>query len=99
MIDLSSGYFEVENENGETVKLDVLFSFESIEDNNTYVVYTANKRDKEGNIEIYASYINEEDFGPRLMSIEDDDMFETINSMLIRLTEIAMRNSDEGYLS
>ncbi len=99
MLDLSKDYFYVEDENGNNVKHDVLFSFESEIDDNTYIVHTANERDENGSIMIYASYVNEEKHGNKLMNVEDDEAFGTIEGMLVRLMEIARKNVDEGYIS
>lgn len=94
------GWFAVKGDDGDVVECDVLFTFDCTEDNRTYVVYTSNTRDSEGNIEVYAAYIDEDgESGPRLMNVEDEEMFETIEHLLNALSEIARKNADEGHIS
>lgn len=93
MIDLSSGFFFADD-NGETVKFDLLFSFKGESDGNTYIVYTANEEDEDGNVMVYASYFNEEKYGTKLKNIEDDKMFDIINAMLVTAVENAEKDAD-----
>ncbi len=97
MIDLSKSWFEIVEENGDVIKHDILFSFESETDGNTYIVHTAHERDENGKITVYASYINEEKYGNKLMNIENDDAFKTIESLFIDLMEkIKIRKEAEN---
>lgn len=94
------GWFAVKGDDGDIVECDVLFSFDCTEDNHAYVVYTTNERDLEGNIEVYAAYIDEDgENGPRLMNVEDEEMFKTIEQLLNDLSEIARKNADEDHVS
>ncbi len=96
MIELSKDWFEADDENGNVVRYDILFSFDSETDGNTYIVYTADEKDESGNLIIYASYINEEKHGTVLMDIEDNDKFKAVNDMLVRFMEIARKNTEES---
>ena len=87
MIDLSKDYFFIEDENGNSLKHDILFSFDGDNDGNTYIVYTADEKDEAGDLLIYASYINEEKYGDKLMNIEDDETFNEIEQLLTELME------------
>ena len=58
-----------------------------------------NEKDEDGSILIYASYINEKKHGNKLMNVDDDDAFGTIEGMLVTLTGIARGYTDESYIS
>ena len=47
--------FTVINEEGKEVVCSVLFTFDSDETKKSYIVYTDNTKDKQGNIQVYAS--------------------------------------------
>jgi len=53
---------KVVDENGKEIECEVLFTFESSETNKSYVVYTDDSKDEEGNTKVYASsYVASED--------------------------------------
>lgn len=95
MIDLSKDYFFVEDENGIFLKHDILFSFDGNNDGNTYIVHTADEKDEAGSLLIYASFINEEKYGDKLMNIEDDDTFNEIKRLLTELMEKVREKYEE----
>ncbi len=99
MLDLSKDWFEVVDEKGNVTRHDILFSFESEIDDNTYIVHTANEKDENVNVLVYASYINEEKHGNKLMNVDDDAAFGTIEGMLVTLTGIVRGYADESYIS
>lgn len=99
MLDLSKDWFEVVDENGNVTRHDILFSFESEIDDNTYIVHTANEKDENGNVLVYESYINEEKHGNKLMNVDDDAAFGTIEGMLVTLTGIVRGYADESCIS
>ena len=47
--------FKIINDNGEEVMCDVLFTFDSEETKKSYIVYTDNSKDSEGNVQVFAS--------------------------------------------
>ena len=52
--------FTVINEEGKEVVCNVLFTFDSDETKKSYIVYTDNTKDKQGNIQVYASIYDKE---------------------------------------
>lgn len=52
--------FTVINEEGKEVVCNVLFTFDSDETKKSYIVYTDNTKDNQGNIQVYASIYNKE---------------------------------------
>ena len=47
--------FKIVNDNGEEIMCDVLFTFDSEETKKSYIVYTDNSKDDEGNVQVFAS--------------------------------------------
>ena len=47
--------FQVLDENGKEVTCEVLFTFDSEETKKSYIVYTDNTTDDDGNVRVYAS--------------------------------------------
>ena len=64
--------FTVLDENGNEVECEVLFTFDSEETNKSYIVYTDNTTDEEGNTKVYASIFNPNDEKTELIPIETD---------------------------
>ena len=49
---MNKNEFEIINDNGESIKCNALFTFESDETNKNYIIYTDNTTDEEGNKKI-----------------------------------------------
>ena len=47
--------FTVLNDEGKEVTCEILFTFDSEETKKSYIVYTDNTTDEEGNVKVYAS--------------------------------------------
>ena len=62
--------FKIKGENGEEVTCEVLFTFDSEETKKSYIVYTDNTTDKDGNVRVYASVYNPDAQYTELMPIE-----------------------------
>ena len=67
--------FTVINDEGKEITCDVLFTFDSDETKKSYIVYTDNTKDKEGNIQVYASIFNpESEDVTELLPIETEEI-------------------------
>jgi uncharacterized protein YrzB (UPF0473 family) len=77
--------FEIYNEDGEKIKCNALFTFESDETNKNYIVYTDNTFDEEGNKKVYASTYNPKEENPILGPIESEKEWKIIEDILNRL--------------
>ncbi len=88
--------FTVINDEGEEITCDVLFTFDSDETKKSYIVYTDNTKDKDGNIQVYASIFdpNSEDT-TELLPIESEKEWKVIESILESLQE-EIRNKNTG---
>lgn len=79
--------FSMLDENGVEVVYDVLFTFESEETGKNYIVYTDNKKDETGNIEVYASIYYPNDPQSKLEAIETEKEWKVIETILETLQE------------
>ena len=80
--------FTVIGEDGKKVLCNVLFTFDSDETKKSYVVYTDNTKDKNGNIQVYASIYNPKSLDEmELMPIETEKEWKVIETILDSLQE------------
>lgn len=82
-------YFTVFGDDGKETLCETLFTFDCDETNKTYIVYTDNEIDNEGNTKVYASAINPTD--DILLPIETDREWCIIEAILDELK----KNSDD----
>ena len=88
--------FTVINSEGREVVCDVLFTFDSDETNKSYIVYTDNTKDQNGNTQVYASiYDPKQQDNMELLPIETEKEWKVIETILESLQE-EIRNSQTG---
>ena len=88
--------FTVINDEGKEITCDVLFTFDSDETKKSYIVYTDNTKDKEGNIQVYASIFNpESEDVTELLPIETEKEWKVIETILESLQE-EIKNGNTG---
>ena len=78
-------FFTVLDENGKETKCEVLFTFDSEETGKSYIVYTDNSVDDNGNTQVFASIYNPDSDEQRLMPIETDKEWKIIEIILEEL--------------
>ena len=89
--------FTVINEEGKEVVCNVLFTFDSDETKKSYIVYTDNTKDKQGNIQVYASiYDPEQEDNMELLPIETDKEWKVIETILDSLQEEIKNSSSDN---
>lgn len=92
--------FKVINDEGKEILCDILFTFDSEETKKSYIVYTDNSKDAEGNIQVYASIYDPKQDNPRLEPIETEQEWKIIETILDTLQEEIKKktapNSNEG---
>ena len=86
--------FKIINDEGKEIECEVLFTFDSDETKKTYVVYTDNTLDSEGNTKVYASIYNPEENASKLLPIETDKEWKIIETVLDELQNEA--TNEEG---
>lgn len=87
--------FTVINDEGREIVCEVLFTFDSDETKKSYIVYTDNTKDKNGNIQVYASTFDPEGKTEDLNPIETEKEWKVIETILESLQE-EIRNSAAG---
>lgn len=74
--------FKVVNDEGKEVECEVLFTFDSDETGKSYMVYTDNSIDEDGNTRVYASIYNPNQDEIKLEPIESDKEWKIIETIL-----------------
>ena len=87
--------FKIFNDEGKEIECEVLFTFESNETGKSYMVYTDNTEDDEGNVKVYASIYNPEEKEPKLEPIETDKEWEIVETILKQVQEEVMKGSEQ----
>lgn len=85
--------FTVMDENGKEVNCEVLFTFDSEETKNNYIVYTDNTTDDEGNVRVYASIFDPMSENTELKPIESEREWKIIETILESIQEENKKNS------
>ena len=79
--------FKIINDNGEEIICDVLFTFDSEETKKSYIVYTDNSRDAEGNVQVFASIYDPNQEDQKLEPITTEQEWKVIETILNTLQE------------
>ena len=87
MSEEKKGVFTIVNEEGKEVECEILFTFDSDETKKSYIVYTDNTLDEEGNTKVYASVYDPTGQNPSLMPIEDEKEWQVIENILASVQE------------
>lgn len=75
--------FTIIDEQGKELECEALFTFESDETGNSYMVYTDNTQDEDGNIKVYAAIYNPEDGEEGILKpIETDEEWAIVEKIL-----------------
>ena len=79
--------FKLKDEFGKETIYDVLFTFDNEETNKSYIVYTDNSTDDEGNVQVYASVYYPGTDSTKLDPIETDKEWQVIEKILETIQE------------
>ena len=83
----NEGKITITNELGETKEFDVLFTFDSDETKKSYIAYTDNSLDEEGNVKVYASTWDPTGKDLSVKPIESQKEWKVIESILSSIQE------------
>lgn len=87
--------FKVANSEGKEIEYEVLFTFDSDETKKSYMVYTDDSKDENGNIRVFASaYIPGEET-TELLPIETEKEWKIIDTILKELQEESKGENNE----
>ena len=84
----------VVNDEGQEIVCDILFTFDSDETKKSYIVYTDNSKDEEGNIQVFASIYDPNQKEKALEPITSDKEWKVVETILNTLQE-EIRNKIE----
>lgn len=87
--------FKVINDEGKEVECEVLFTFDSDETGKSYMVYTDNSLDEDGNTRVYASIYNPEEDEIKLQPIETDKEWKIIETILNEIQDSVKEGSEQ----
>ena len=88
--------FTLIDENGKEVVYDVLFTFDSDETKKSYIVYTDNSLDEQGNIQVYASVYYPGAETSKLDPIETDKEWKIIETILSTIQEEVRKKEQQA---
>ena len=94
MVNMENNTFKVINNDGVEVTCDILFTFDSEETKKSYIVYTDNSKDAEGNVQVFASIYDPKQENPKLEPIESDQEWKIIETILNTLQEEIKKKVD-----
>ena len=86
--------FKLITNDGTEVTCNVLFTFDSDETKKSYIVYTDNSRDQEGNIQVFASIFDPNDENTKLEPITTEKEWKEIETILETLQEEVRNKQD-----
>ena len=92
---MRSNRFSIINDEGKHVKCKILFTFDSAAMGKSYIVFTDDTKDEDGNTNVYSAVYDPE--GPRkqvLASIEDPQELKHIESIMNNLVEMFREGRD-----
>ena len=87
--------FTVMNDEGKEVECEVLFTFDSEETNKSYMVYTDNTTDTDGNVKVYASVYDPNGDNTELLPFETEREWKIIETILESIQEQSKKDTDE----
>lgn len=90
--------FKIQNENGQEVDCEALFTFESEETGRNYMVYTDNTADTEGNTKVYAGIYEPENKEGILQPIESEEEWKIIETILAEIQDDLKEELEESEL-
>jgi uncharacterized protein YrzB (UPF0473 family) len=82
---MDKGKFTITNDEGKEVECDVLFTFDSDEMKKSYIIYTDNTLDENGNIKVYANVYDPSGENPDLGVISSEKEWKLIQDLLASL--------------
>lgn len=83
----NKGKFTITNEEGKELECEVLFTFDSDEFKKSYIVFTDNSLDENGNIKVYANTYDPSGKTTDLGKIETEKEWSVIEDLLSSLQE------------
>lgn len=93
-MDNENNTFTIVDDEGNEVVCEILFTFDCNENGKSYIVYTDNALDENGNTKVYASGYDPEGKDTTLLPIETEREWEIVENILNELQEQMMDGED-----
>ena len=90
------GKLIIKNDKGEVLECDVLFTFDSEETGKSYIAYTDNTKDENGNIKVYANIYDPNGESLKLEPITTEKEWKAINNILTSVQEKVREVQEEN---
>jgi uncharacterized protein YrzB (UPF0473 family) len=87
MEELENGKIKITNDKGEELVCDVLFTFDSDETHKSYIAYTDNTTDENGNIKVYANTYDPTGESLALEPLTEEKEWKVIENILMSVQE------------
>ncbi len=87
--------FTITDQNGKEITCDVLFTFDSEETKKSYIVYTDNSKDEQGNVQVFASIYDPSKQNQNLEPITTEKEWKVIETILNTLQEEIKKKIDD----
>ena len=92
---MEKNQFTIMNDEGVEKTYDVLFTFDNDETKKSYVIYTDNTVDSNGNVEVYASIYDPKDPHSKLDEIKTEKEWKIIETILNSIQEEIKKGKKE----
>ncbi len=92
---MNKNSFTIIDPDGVEKTYDVLFTFDNEETKKSYIIYTDNTLDKNGNVEVYASIYDPKDPHSKLEEIKTDKEWKVIETILSSIEEEVKKSKKE----
>lgn len=80
-------FFTITTSDGEKIEYEILFTFDREENKKSYIVFTDNNLDDDGNIITYAARYDKLGEEMKLQDIETDEEWDLIEKLLAQIEE------------
>ena len=91
----NTGKISIKNNEGKEIECDVLFTFDDDNTKKSYIVFTDNTLDENGNIKVYANTFDPTGASADLGEIKDEKEWQVIENLLASLQE-KIGESEDG---
>lgn len=91
-----NGKLKITNDKGESIDCDILFTFDSDETNKSYIAYTDNTKDENGNVRVYANTYDPTGKDLSLQPLTSEKEWKVIENILISVQEKLNEVPKEG---
>ena len=92
-MNLTDGKITIKDKDNKDIVCDVLFTFDSDKTNKSYIVFTDNTKDEDGNLLVYANTYNKDNSG-ELGLIETEEEWNIVEQILDSINK--KEESDEN---